>query len=110
MDQLFVKIVEGKIPSYKVYEDDLVYSFLDINPVSPGHTLVIPKKKYTKIDEMPTETSKALGAAVAKIAKAIKAATGCDDYNVLQNNGKSAHQKFPMFTFTLFRRQRVERV
>mmetsp|Transcript_6033 Transcript_6033/g.8366 ORF Transcript_6033/g.8366 Transcript_6033/m.8366 type:complete len:137 (-) Transcript_6033:216-626(-) len=99
MENLFVNIVEGKIPSYKVYENDLVYAFLDINPLAPGHTLVIPKKKYATLDKVPEETSAAIGAALPKIAKAIMKATGCKDYNILQNNGSIAHQVVPHVHF-----------
>ena len=105
MDELFVKIVNGDIPSYKLYEDELTYSFLDINPLSEGHCLVIPKKKYTKIDEVPPATAKALGETVAKVANALKIATGCHDYNVLQNNGKSAHQEVPHVHFHIIPKQ-----
>mmetsp|Transcript_10851 Transcript_10851/g.16170 ORF Transcript_10851/g.16170 Transcript_10851/m.16170 type:complete len:140 (+) Transcript_10851:65-484(+) len=99
LDTLFEKIVEGKIPSYKVYEDDLVYAFLDINPLAPGHTLVIPKKKYVTLDKVPSETAAAIGAVLPKIASAIMKATGCKDYNILQNNGKLAHQEVPHVHF-----------
>lgn len=99
MDHLFEKIVAGTIPSYKIYEDDLIYSFLDINPLSPGHTLVIPKIKYEKLHEMPEETAAALGKVLPKIAKAVITAVGVEDYNILQNNGKSAHQEVPHVHF-----------
>lgn len=93
MEHLFENIVAGKIPSYKVYEDDLVYAFLDINPLAPGHTLVIPKKRYVTLDQMPDETAAAIGKVLPRIARAIIKATGSDDYNVLQNNGRPAHQE-----------------
>ncbi len=99
LEHLFEKIVAGEIPSWKVYEDDLVYSFLDINPLHPGHALVIPKVKYTRVDQVPPATAAALGAAVAKVAKAVCAATGVENYNVLQNNGKPAHQEVPHVHF-----------
>eukprot|EP00929_Paragymnodinium_shiwhaense_P046377 TRINITY_DN23604_c0_g1_i1.p2 TRINITY_DN23604_c0_g1~~TRINITY_DN23604_c0_g1_i1.p2 ORF type:complete len:146 (+),score=28.11 TRINITY_DN23604_c0_g1_i1:24-440(+) len=92
VDHLFEKIVAGDIPSSKIYEDDLVYSFLDINPLSPGHALVIPKIKYEFLHEVPEETSAAIGRVLPKIAKAIMTATGSSEYNILQNNGKGAHQ------------------
>jgi aminopeptidase N/diadenosine tetraphosphate (Ap4A) HIT family hydrolase len=95
VDTLFQKIVAGEIPSYKVYEDDLTYAFLDINPLSLGHTLVIPKKKYTRFTDVPTEVAKALGRSVNLVAKAVAQATGCEDFNILQNNGKDAHQEVP---------------
>ena len=76
MDHLFTKIVAGEIPSYKIYEDELTYAFLDINPLSEGHSLVIPKKKYTKMDDVPPKTAAALGKTVNLVASAIKKATG----------------------------------
>uniref|UniRef100_A0A7S3PMW4 HIT domain-containing protein n=1 Tax=Aplanochytrium stocchinoi TaxID=215587 RepID=A0A7S3PMW4_9STRA len=99
MEHLFEKIVAGDIPSYKVYEDELVYSFLDINPLAPGHTLVIPKKKYVKIHEVPDETAAAIGKVLPRIARAIMKATGCENYNILQNNGRPAHQEVPHVHF-----------
>ena len=99
LDHLFTKIVAGEIPSYKIYEDELTYAFLDINPLSEGHSLVIPKKKYVKMDDVPAKTAAALGKTVNLIAAAIKKATGCADYNILQNNGKAAHQEVPHVHF-----------
>ena len=63
--------------------------------MSLGHTLVIPKTKYTKFDTIPPHIAAALGKSVNLIAKAIKKATGINDYNILQNNGKAAHQEVP---------------
>mmetsp|Transcript_5026 Transcript_5026/g.6116 ORF Transcript_5026/g.6116 Transcript_5026/m.6116 type:complete len:138 (-) Transcript_5026:1332-1745(-) len=99
MEHLFEKIVAGDIPSLKIYEDELVYSFLDINPLAPGHTLVIPKKKYTKIHEVPDETAAAIGRVLPRIARAVMKATGCENYNILQNNGRPAHQEVPHVHF-----------
>jgi len=99
LENLFVNIAEGKIPSYKVYEDDLVFAFLDINPIAPGHTLVIPKKRYVTLDQLPEKTAAAIGAVLPKIARAIIKATGCKHYNILQNNGSIAHQVVPHVHF-----------
>lgn len=54
-DSIFTKIIKGEIPSYKIYEDDLVYAFLDIHPVQSGHTLIIPKKQIDHIEELDEE-------------------------------------------------------
>lgn len=91
-DTLFTKIIAGEIPSHKVYEDDLVFAFLDINPLSPGHTLVIPKEPAATLDALSDESSAAIGRALPRIARAVMAATGTDQYNILQNNGPRAHQ------------------
>jgi len=67
-DSIFTKIVKGEIPSHKVYEDDRVYAFLDIHPVQPGHTLVIPKKQVKYVWDMDDEDYQAFMAAAKKIA------------------------------------------
>ena len=69
MASIFTKIISGEIPSYKIYEDDKTYAFLDINPESKGHTLVVPKVEVDKIYELEDEDWKALGASVKKISK-----------------------------------------
>lgn len=89
---LFCKIVAGQIPCHKVYEDDHVLSFLDIGPLSRGHTLIIPKGHWVTVDQMTDDACAAIGRVVPRIARAVMAATGTRDYNLLQNNGKPAHQ------------------
>ena len=92
---IFCKIVAGAIPCTKVYEDAHVLSFLDIGPISPGHTLLVPKKHYGAIMEMPAGEVAALFKPVAALAAAVKAAVGADGINVLQNNGPTAGQVVP---------------
>ena len=92
---LFCKIVAGSIPCTKVYEDAHVLSFLDIGPISPGHTLLVPKKHYGAIMEMPAGEVAALFEPVAALAAAVKAAVGAEGINVLQNNGPTAGQVVP---------------
>jgi len=89
---IFEKIVAGEIPSHKLYEDERVYAFLDIAPLSKGHCLVVPKKCYVTLDQVPAETSAAIGRVLPALARAVIKATGATAYNVLQNNGKLAHQ------------------
>ncbi len=89
---IFGKIISGEIPSHKVYEDDRVYAFLDIGPLSRGHTLVIPKRRADRLDELPDEDAAAIGRALPRIARAVLRATGAKDFNLLQNNGAAAHQ------------------
>lgn len=91
-ESIFTKIVAGEIPSWKIYEDEHVYSFLDIGPLSKGHTLIVPKKYYRTLDELPDDVAAALGVAVKKVGKAVAEATGCQGWNVLQNNGRLAGQ------------------
>jgi histidine triad (HIT) family protein len=92
MDCIFCKIVAGEIPSLKIYENKYVLSFLDIGPLTDGHTLVIPKKHYQFLHEMPAAELAEIGQALPKIAEAVMAATGAKGYNVLQNNGRCAGQ------------------
>lgn len=89
---IFEKIIKGQIPCHKVYEDELVFAFLDISPISSGHTLVVPKEPAATIDALSGESAAALGRALPRIARAVKEATGCPGYNLLQNNGTIAHQ------------------
>jgi len=89
---IFDKILAGEIPAYRVYEDEHVLAFLDIGPLSPGHTLVIPKERKAHLHQLSDEAAAALGRALPRICRAVLAATGATDYNVLQNNGAAAHQ------------------
>lgn len=91
-DCIFCKIAAGQIPVATVYEDAAVLAFLDIGPVSDGHTLVIPKSHYATVDECPAEVLAGLVQPIRRIAKAVVAATGCDGYNLLCNNGRAAGQ------------------
>jgi histidine triad (HIT) family protein len=89
---LFDKILSGEIPSYKIYEDEQVFAFLDIGPLSEGHTLVIPKERKAQLDQLSDDGAAALGRALPRICRAVMRATGATAYNVLQNNGREAHQ------------------
>ncbi len=85
-------MVLGQIPVTKIYEDDIVLAFLDIGPISDGHTLVIPKQHYEKVDQCPPELFGQVTSRIGKIAYAVVAAMKADGYNVLCNNGKAAGQ------------------
>jgi len=89
---IFDRILAGDIPCHRVYEDNHVLASLDIGPLSPGHTLVIPKERKAHLHELSEESAAALGRALPRICRAVLAATGAADYNVLQNNGAAAHQ------------------
>ncbi len=89
---VFARIIAGEIPCHKVYEDAHVLAFLDINPVSRGHTLVVPKEAKATLGELSDESAAAIGRVLPRICRAVCNATGARDYNVLQNNGASAHQ------------------
>jgi histidine triad (HIT) family protein len=85
-------MVAGQIPVTKIYEDEVVLSFLDIGPLSDGHTLVIPKQHFERLHECPAELLGRVGSCLGKIAKAVAAAMDSDGYNVLCNNGRAAGQ------------------
>ena len=89
---IFTLIIQGKLPCHKVYEDGYVFAFLDINPFSPGHTLVVPKEQAATLDALSDESSAAVGRVLPRISRAILAVTGAVDFNVLQNNGEAAFQ------------------
>jgi len=89
---VFCSIVAGDVPCVKVYEDMSVLAFLDIGPVSEGHTLVIPKTHFETLDACPAELLSKMAACAGRIARALVAAVGAKGYNVLCNNGKAAGQ------------------
>ena len=91
-DTIFSKILRGDIPCHKVYEDDHVLAFLDIGPLSYGHTLIIPKEEAATLDQLSDDASAAIGRILPRLCRAIKAVTGVEQFNVLQNNGPMAHQ------------------
>ncbi len=91
-ETIFSKILRGEIPCHKVYEDDLVFAFLDIGPLSRGHTLVIPKEPAATLDALSDESAAAIGRVLPRLCRAIKKVTGVEQFNVLQNNGPLAHQ------------------
>lgn len=89
---VFGKILDGEIPCQRVFEDEHVLAFLDVHPLAPGHTLVIPKERKAQLHELSDASAAALGRVLPRIARAVLAATGARAYNVLQNNGADAHQ------------------
>ncbi|MEG6575093.1 HIT family protein [Caldibacillus debilis] len=91
-DCIFCKIVNGEIPSAKVFENEHVYAFLDISQVTKGHTLVIPKQHCKNLFELPEETARNVFEAVPGIANAIKNAFQPIGLNLLNNNGEHAGQ------------------
>lgn len=91
-DCIFCKIVNGEIPSAKVYEDEEVYAFLDISQVTKGHTLLIPKKHKKNVFELSETEAGSLFQRVPFIAKALKSAYNAEGLNILNNNGEAAGQ------------------
>jgi histidine triad (HIT) family protein len=91
-DCIFCKMVAGQISVTKIYEDEIVFAFLDIGPVSDGHTLVIPKQHVEKLHDCPSQLLGQVASRLGKIAKAVATAMNVEGYNVLCNNGKAAGQ------------------
>lgn len=77
MSSIFTKIMDGEIPSHRVYEDDATYAFLDINPRQEGHTLVIPRVEVDYLFDLEPDDYRALWDAVAVVGDGLKQATGC---------------------------------
>lgn len=87
MDCIFCKIANGEIPSYKVYEDDVVFAFLDANPDSDGHTLIIPKKHFKDLDDIDLDTLNCINKASKTVKKILEEKLCCEGMSLLQNNG-----------------------
>ena len=91
-ETIFSKILRDEIPCHRVYEDAHVLAFLDVNPISRGHTLVIPREPAERLEALSEESAAAIGRVLPRIARAVLEATGATDWNLLQNNGPAAHQ------------------
>ena len=87
MECIFCKMVNGEIQIYKFYENDDVIAFLDINPDSDGHTLIIPKKHFTDLDDIDLNTLKSINKASKEVKKILEKNLNCDGMSLLQNNG-----------------------
>jgi histidine triad (HIT) family protein len=91
-ETVFSKILRGEIPCHKLYEDAQVLAFLDIAPLSVGHAVVIPKEPAETLDQLSDDAAAAIGRVLPRLARALCRLTGSKDFNVLQNNGRLAHQ------------------
>lgn len=95
MTTVFAKIIRGEIPSVKVYEDELVYAFMDAGQVNPGHVLVATKKPYETLMDADEESAAAMMRAACRIAKAVQAAFRPDGMTILQANRPAGWQTVP---------------
>ena len=95
MASIFTQIIDRKLPGFFVFEDQNHVAILDKYPIDHGHTLVIPKKPYELLTEMPQNEVAELFSLVPVIAVAVKKATGADAFSIAQNNGKAAKQIIP---------------
>lgn len=99
MDCVFCKIRDGQLPSFKIYEDSRTLAFMDINPLNPGHCLVISKNHSATLFDTDVIDLQATIAAVKKIATAVRGAVQAEGINVLQANGAAAFQSVAHFHF-----------
>ncbi len=105
MSCLFCEIINKEIPAEIVYEDDFVLAFLDINPVNPGHTLVVPKNHCENLLDAREDDLKKLIAIIPKIAKAVMAGSQSEAFNLSNNNGVAAGQVIPHLHFHVIPRR-----
>ena len=95
MASIFTRIIEGEIPCHKLYEDEHTIAILDINPVAPGHCLVIAKAEQPTVEDLSAAQWAAVMETARKVGAAVKAGLGAGAYNLLVNNGKLAGQEVP---------------
>jgi len=91
-ETIFSKILRGEAPSFRVYEDESVLAFLDVNPLSRGHTLVVSRQPAETLADLSEDAAAAIGRVLPRLCRAVVRATGCKAYNLLQNNGAAAYQ------------------
>lgn len=94
-ETLFTRIIDGEIPSYTIYEDESAYAFLDANPLVEGHTLVVPKEPYQRLNDMPADEVGALCRVLGDIADAVERGVDADATTIALNNGEAAGQEVP---------------
>ena len=105
MDCIFCKIVEGAIPSTKLFEDDSAIAILDINPITFGHSLYIAKEHYSTLLDVPEGELGGIIKNLQKVISALLKATGCEGFNIIQNNQRCAGQLVPHLHFHLIPRR-----
>ena len=109
-DCVFCKIIEGKIPSATIFENNEFKVILDRFPANEGHVLILPKKHYTNIFEIEPETAGRLFQLAVLISKSMKTALGFENMNVVQNNGPVAGQTVSHFHLHLIPRYEGDKV
>ncbi len=106
MDCVFCRIARGELPAHRLFEDERVFAFLDIQPGTPGHSLVIPKAHAETFLELPAADRDAVFAAGQRVAAALMGATGAEGFNLHQSNGSAAGQVVPHFHLHILPRWR----
>ena len=108
MSCIFCKIINGELPSYKVYEGEHTLAFLDINPVNPGHILVVPKKHFANLEGTDEETLCQVIKTVKKVGRSLKDNLGVAGYNISENNDPVAGQIVPHLHFHIVPRTKSD--
>ncbi|KAF2096488.1 HIT-like protein [Rhizodiscina lignyota] len=101
---IFCKIIKGEIPSMKLFESEKTLAFLDIGPLSYGHSLIIPKYHGAKLTDIPDDQL----SEIMTVTKKIASASGAENYNILQNNGRAAHQEVDHVHFHMIPKPNAE--
>lgn len=101
---IFARIISGALPCHQVYDSASVIAFLDINPLAPGHTLVVPKRQVEFLHELPADEAAELGRCLGPVAQRVISAVGVNAYNLLQNNGAASGQEVPHVHFHIIPR------
>ena len=107
---IFCMIAEGKIPSYKVYEDDVCLAFLDLSQANVGHTLIVPKQHYDNIISLDDIVAGHLFKVTSKLTKCISKAIGVNDFNILNNCGEVAGQSVHHFHIHIIPRKSEDNI
>lgn len=103
-DSIFTRIIRGEIPCQRIFENEHLLAFLDIAPLAPGHTLVVPKRQVERLHELTPDEAAEIGRQLPQIARRVIAVVGAPGYNVLQNNGSAAGQVVPHVHFHIIPR------
>lgn len=103
---LFCKIVRGDSASFKIFEDESVFAFLDIFPAAKGHTLIVPKRHFETIYDIPEDILNKVMSVSKKLAEDYKKKFGIDACNIIQSNGSVAQQEIPHFHVHLIPRSK----
>lgn len=109
-DCIFCKIASGQIPSIKIFENEHVLAFLDIGPISDGHTLVISKQHYDRLDQATPEVIAEIAKVLPRLSAGIQEAVGAEGYNMLCNNGSVAGQVVEHLHFHIIPRHKDDGV
>jgi histidine triad (HIT) family protein len=104
-ESIFTRIINGEIPCHRVFENDRVLAFLDVTPLSEGHTLVVPKRQVERLEDLSPEDVAEIARHLGPIARRILAVTGAEGYNILANTGQVAGQEVPHVHFHIIPRR-----